>query len=185
MKNESEICSVVSNSLRPNGLYSPWNSSGQNTEVGRFSLLQGIFPTQGLNAGLLHCRWTLYQLSHKHPNQLLCCESRSVVSTLCDPMDYSLPGSSVHGVLQARILEWVAIPFSRGPRNRTGDSCTAGGFFTNWATREVSLPINSFSLKLCKHGLMFPIKNPECHTHQNSSFLPKMDPVFPKRCIEH
>ena len=95
------------------------------------SYSKGIFPTQGLNPGLLHCRWTLYQLSHKHPNKLLCCESRSVASTLCDPMDYSLPGSSVHGVLQARILEWVAIPFSRGPRNRTGDSCTAGGFFTN------------------------------------------------------
>ena len=42
------------------------------------------------------------------------CVSRSVVSTLCDPMDYSLPGSSVHGILQARTLEWVAIPFSRG-----------------------------------------------------------------------
>ena len=49
--------------------------------------------------------------------------------TLCDPMNYA-----VHGILQARILEWVAIPFSRGssrPRNRTRDSCIAGGFFTN------------------------------------------------------
>ena len=58
--------------------------------------------------------------------------------TLCDPMDYSLPGSSVHGILQARILEWVAIPFSRGssqPRDRTWFSCIAGGFFTVWATR--------------------------------------------------
>ena len=51
--------------LRPNGLYSPWNSPGQNTWVGSLSLLQGIFPTQGLNPGLLHCRWILYQLSHK------------------------------------------------------------------------------------------------------------------------
>ena len=46
---ESESCSVVSDSLRPRGLYSPWNSPGQNTGVGRHSLLQGIFPTQGLN----------------------------------------------------------------------------------------------------------------------------------------
>ena len=46
-------------------LYSPWNSPGQNTGVGSLSLLQGIFPTQGSNPGLLHCRWILYQMSHK------------------------------------------------------------------------------------------------------------------------
>ena len=53
--------------------------------------------------------------------------------TLCHPVDYSLPGSSVHGILQARILEWVAISFSRGssqPRDRTQVSSIAGGFFT-------------------------------------------------------
>ena len=53
--------------------------------------------------------------------------------TLCDPMDCSPPGSSVHRILQARILEWVAIPFSRGssqPRDRTQVSCIAGRFFT-------------------------------------------------------
>ena len=48
--------SVVSDSLQPHGLYSPWNSPGQNTGVGSRSLLQGIFPTQGSNPGLLHCR---------------------------------------------------------------------------------------------------------------------------------
>ena len=59
--------------------------------------------------------------------------------TLCNPMDYSLPGSSVHGIFQARILEWVAIPFSRGSsqsRDRTRVSCIAGRFFSIWATRE-------------------------------------------------
>ena len=53
--------------------------------------------------------------------------------TLCDPMDYSPPGSSVHGILQARILEWVTITFSRGssqPRDQTWVSCIAGRFFT-------------------------------------------------------
>ena len=59
---ESESHSVVSNSLRPHGLYSPWNSPGQNTGLGSHSLLQGIFPTQGLNPDLPHCRWILYQL---------------------------------------------------------------------------------------------------------------------------
>ena len=60
---ESEIHSIMSNSLWPHGLQSPWNSPGQNTGVGSLSLLQGIF--QGLNPGLLHCRQILYQLSHK------------------------------------------------------------------------------------------------------------------------
>jgi len=45
--------------------YSPWNSPGQNIEVGSLSLLQGIFPTQGSNPGVPHCRWIVYQLSHK------------------------------------------------------------------------------------------------------------------------
>ena len=57
--------SVVSDSLRPHGLHSRWNSPGQNTGVGNLSLLQGIFPTQGSNPSLPHCRWILYQLSHK------------------------------------------------------------------------------------------------------------------------
>ena len=50
----SQSCLVMSNSLPPHGLYSPWNSPGQSTEVGRLSLLQAIFPTQGSNLGLLH-----------------------------------------------------------------------------------------------------------------------------------
>ena len=61
----AELCSVVSDSLWPLGLYSPWNSPGQNTGVGSLSLLQGIFPTQGSNPGLPHCRWILYQLSYQ------------------------------------------------------------------------------------------------------------------------
>ena len=55
----------MSNSLWPRGLHSPWNSPGQNPGVGSLSLLQRIFPTQGLNSGLLHCRQILYQLSHQ------------------------------------------------------------------------------------------------------------------------
>ena len=101
-ESESESCSVMSDSLQPHGLYSPWNSLGQNTGLGSLSLLQGIFPTQGLNPGLPCCRQILYQLSHKR---------------------------------SARILEWVAYPFSSRsywPRNRTGVSCIAGRFFTNW-----------------------------------------------------
>ena len=63
-KIESENFSVVSKSLQPHGLHSPWNSLGQNTGVGSLSLLQGNFPIQGLNPGLPHCWCILYQLSH-------------------------------------------------------------------------------------------------------------------------
>ena len=63
-KSESESCSVISNSLWPHKLYNPWNSPDQNTRVGSHSLLQGIFPTQGLNPGLMHCMWILYPLSY-------------------------------------------------------------------------------------------------------------------------
>ena len=79
MKNESDSCSVVSDSLRPYGLWPtrllcPWNFPGKNTGVDCHSLLQGIFLTQGLNLGLLHCRQIPYHLSHQES------ESYSVVS---------------------------------------------------------------------------------------------------------
>ena len=57
--------------LRPHELYSPWNSPGQNTGMGSCSLLQGIFPTQGLSPGLSHCRQILYQLSHQGSLRIL------------------------------------------------------------------------------------------------------------------
>ena len=102
------------------GLYSPWNSPGQNTGVGSLSLIQWTFPTRRSNPGLPHCRWVLYQLSHKRS-----------------------PG----------VLEWAAYPFSRGsswPRNQTGVSCIAGGFFTSWATNEFPFHPDIASKLLCK-----------------------------------
>ena len=164
----------MSDSLRSRGLYCPWNSPGQDTGAGSLSLLQGIFPTQGSNPGLLHCRWFLYQLSHKGSPRILewypfpspgdppdpgielgppalqadslstelsgkptesllnphtlwsipICVIFLILSsaapakliqlcpTLCDPIDGSPPGSSAHGIFQARVLEWGAIAFS-------------------------------------------------------------------------
>ena len=64
-RKESESHSVVSDSLLPHGPYSPWNSPGQNTGVGRLSLLHGIFPTQGWNLGLLHCQRILTKRATK------------------------------------------------------------------------------------------------------------------------
>ena len=68
------------------------------------------------------------------------CLVTQLCPTLCDAMNCSPPGSSVHGILQARILELVVIPFSRGsswPRDQTWVSCTAGRFFTVWGTRGI------------------------------------------------
>ena len=64
--------------------------------------------------------------------------------TLCHPVDFSSPGSSVHGIPQARTLEWVAISFSTGssrPKDRTWVSYIAGGFFTVWPTREALMTL--------------------------------------------
>ena len=121
---ESESRSVVSDSLRPHGLYSPWNSPGQNTGVDNLSLFQGIFLIQGLNRGLLHCRQILYHLSHQRNSKV----AQSYL-TLCNLRDYT-----VQRILQARILEWITFPFSRGssqPRDGTQVSPIAGRFFTS------------------------------------------------------
>ena len=142
----SQSLSVVSNSLWPRGLYSPWNSPGQNSGVGNHSLLQGIFPTQGSKPGLLHCRQILHQWSHQ--------------------------GSP-------RILERGAYPFSSGSsrrRNQTGVSCTAGGFFTSWATGEASMPskISAKKLKKLKNYLIIIncVGNNQLISYLNSINIP-------------
>ena len=95
--------------------------------MGGHALLQGIFPTQGLETGLLHYRQILSGLSYwKTFLNEKESESFSVVSNSLCPMDCSLPGSSVLGIFQNRILEWVAVPFSRGSsqsRYQTQVSC--------------------------------------------------------------
>ena len=99
---ESESHFVVSDSLQPHGLNSPWDSPGQNTGVGSLSLLQGIFLTySGGLPGLPHCRQIVYQLSHQRSPRIL------------EWVDYLFPSGS-----------------SR-PRNQTRVSCIAGGFFTS------------------------------------------------------
>ena len=97
----SESHSVVSHSCDPHGLYSPWNSPGQNTAVSSLSLLQKIFQTQESNPGLSHCRRICYQLSHKGSPRIL------------------------------EWLAYPFSSRSSRRRNQTGVSCVAGGFFTN------------------------------------------------------
>ena len=119
-------------------------------------------------SGMLgHQTHTSFQTVKDEMFFVLCCVVLVAQSwlTLCDPMDYSPPGSSVCGILQAGTLEWVAYPFSRRspwPRNRTGVFCTAGGFFTSWVTREAPLCIVlNFYLKLFE---CFEIKKKSTYT---------------------
>ena len=73
------------------------------------------------------------------PKGMCTCMLSHSRATLCDPVDSSPPGSSVRRMLRARILEWVAIPFSKGssrPKDQNQVSYTAGGFFAVWDTRE-------------------------------------------------
>ena len=105
---ESESRSVLSDSLRPQGLCSPWHSPGENSGVGSLSLLQGIFTTQASNPDLLYYRPILYQLSHKG--------SPRILEWVAMP---SYSGSSQL-------------------RDQTRVSCIADEFFTNWAIREAN-----------------------------------------------
>ena len=106
MKSESESPLVVSNSLWPHGLHQSMEFSRPDTGVSSLSLLQGIFPTQGSNPGLLHCRWILYQLSHQGSPRKL--------EWIAYPFS--------RGTSQ--------------PRNWTRVSCIAGRFLTSWAIQE-------------------------------------------------
>ena len=119
--------------------------------------------------------------------------------TLCDPMDCSLPASSIHGILQARTLEWVAIFFSRGssrPRDQTQVSHIAGRHFSLWATREAlcttlallidflqsvvqysvsTLPLQSFILFKGPHrpelSFTLPLDNQQIFSLMHQSFI--------------
>ena len=91
-------------------------------------------PGKSLNTFNLYLIYFPYHPLHRGERVRLLLFSHSVLFHSCDPMDYTPPGSSVHGISQARILEWVAIPFFRGyswPRDQTCVSFIAGGFFTS------------------------------------------------------
>ena len=107
-ESESESRSVMSDCLQSHGLYSPWNSPGQNAGVGSLSLLQGIFPTQESNPGLPHCRWILYQLNHKD-------SEREKVKSLSHVRLYVTPWTVAHQAPRSmgfsRQEYWSGLPF--------------------------------------------------------------------------
>ena len=111
---KSESRSVMSDTLWPHELYRPWNSPGQNAGVGSHSLLQEIFPTQGSNPGLLHCRQILFQLSHRRsPYKLGSLQQNTILSQFSHSFLIVLEGESAKsrcwpgftlGKLQGRVL---------------------------------------------------------------------------------
>ena len=113
----SMCCAVLSHSvvsdplwpqgLKPTRLLCPWNSPGKNAGIGCHALLQGIFPTEGSNPGLQHCRQILYQLSHQGSPRIL---------------DWVAYPFSRRGIFPTQ--------------DQTRVSCIAGRFFISWATRE-------------------------------------------------
>ena len=106
----------------------------------------------------------------------------TVVSTLCDPMDCSLSGSSVHGIFQARVLEWIAISFSKGssrPRNQTRVSSIAGRFFTSWATILHSTYVH-FKRSIC---LTQTVKHLPAMRETRVRFLGREDPLEKEMAI--
>ena len=115
--------------------YSPWNSPAQNTGIGSLSLLQGIFPTQGSNPGLLHCRQILYQLSSR----------------------------GRPGILEWVV--YLFSSRSSQPRNRTGVSYIVGRFFTKWAIRDVHIMrfykhlIVHNIINICYHHILVSINS--------------------------
>ena len=149
----------MSNSLQLDGLWPtrllcPWNSPGKNIAWVASPFFTGSSwpgsPT--LQADSLPSeppgKLCSSKLGHKCGGGLV----SKLCPTLCNPTDCSPPGSSVHGILQARILEWVAILFSRGsswPWDWTGLSCIAGGFFTVWATREALSCVYMATIIIC------------------------------------
>ena len=116
--------SVRPHRWQPTRLLCPWDSPGKNTGVG--------------------CLFLLQCMKVKSESEVT-----QSCPTLSDPMDCSLPGSSFHGIFQARVLEWVATAFSRGssqPRDWTHISCIGRWVLYHWATREASVQINSFQI---------------------------------------
>ena len=110
------------------------------------------------------------------PVCLATCESENEViqscPTLCDPMGCSLPGSSIYGIFQDRVLEWVVIGFSSGSswaRDRTWVSNIAGRCFTIWAIREAIFPSNKYftcliTLCLCRNSFLYKLKGQDLVT---------------------
>ena len=141
--------------------YTPWNSPGQNSGVGSMSLLQGIFPTQGSNSGLPHCRWILYQLSHQGSPKILEWVAYPFSSRSARPRNRtqgspalqadSLPAEPRGkpkniGVGSLSLLQWIFFP-----QEMNWGLLHGRQIFTSWAIREA----REYSEILIKLSIIF------------------------------
>ena len=175
VKEESEKVhlklSIQKIKIMASGPITSWQIDGETMETRRNFILGALISLQIVTTAMKIKRRLL--LGRKAMTNL---ESKveSLVTqscpTLCDPMDYSLPGSSVHGIFQARVLKWVAISFSRGssgPRDQTQVSHIVGRRFTVWAmtnldsilkSRDIALPTKIHLVK----AMVFPVVTYGC-----------------------
>ena len=188
---ESESRSVMSTSLQPHGLYSSWNSPGQNTGVGSLSLLQGLFPAQGLNPSLPHCRRNLYQLSQKGSPRILEWiaypfssgssqpRNRTRVSALqadCLPIELNWEKGFViaQQLKSLQIFLWLLLTTSRSPSAYSKDFADyRSNCFPSWYINLWSL-INSllqYVLLLFHYHTIFGAFLLACNTHTKSSCI--------------
>ena len=138
----------MSDSLRPHVLYRPWSSPGQNTGVGSLSLLQRIFPTQGLNPGLLHCRLILYQLSHKGSPRILKWVQFSSIQSLSNVQLFVTPWTAAHQASLSITNSWSLLKF-----------------------RSIESVMPSNHLILCLPFLLLPSIFPSVRVFSNESVL--------------
>ena len=150
------IC-LHSHSVMSNFLWlCPWNFSDKNIRMGCYFLLQGIFPTRdqihicvSYIPGRFFTCWAIRMLN-VHVKLL------QLYLTLCNPMDCSLPGSSVQGILQARILECIAIPFLRRSSLPTDGTCVSYVFFVDRRVLLPLMPPGLLFIDLVFYALTFP-----------------------------
>ena len=150
------------------GLLCPWDSPGKNAGVDSLSLFQGIFSTQGLNPGLLNCRWILYHWSPwESLLDLLCCVWETQVSHIADGFFYRLSHQG-----SPRILEWVAISFSNAwkwtvkSESEVSQSCPT--LRTPWTAAHQAPPSMGFCRQEYWSGV--PLPSPKyilCYTKSN------------------
>ena len=156
------LCMLGKSTIKSEEREGDWE---RGKEILPLSCMTPVLQQPQLSQFLPHPRW-LSQSDHPFPSThegdllvICCCCCCSVAKsclTLCNPADYCLPGSSVHGISQARILDWVAISFSRRsswPRDRTQVSYTAGGllhcrWILCWVSHQSCL-LCAKSLQLC------------------------------------
>ena len=157
------------------------NLGAINIQTMKFKAHDSKVPAQPL--------WrTVWRFLKKLKVESLCSSvSRSVVWDSVQHHGLGLPGSSVHGILQARMLEWVAIPFSRRssqPRDRTRVSCIEGRFFTFWATGKIQVKVTQSCLTRCDpmdytdHGIL-QARTPEWVPFSRGSSNPGIEPRSP------